>query len=113
MSSLFGGNKAGAQPTTANVQSGATGASGIQGGWETPDLGTPGMSAGLSKVAGAMTPENELLKKLFDQILGGGFGHSGGAYTSGGGASFQVPPNAVGSHSLSLENFFGGSGGSG
>ena len=96
MSSMMGGNKAGAtgaQPAAADVQSGATGASGIGGGYSTPDYSwmTSGQSAGLNKAV--PNSLDEWIKKLGSMQTG---------HSQAGASAFQNAPTAQGQHSLSI-----------
>lgn len=106
MSSMMsGGNKAGAagaQPASSEVRSGAVGASGIGGGYSTPDYSwmTAGQSAGLNK-----SVPNTLEDWL--KALGSAPGGASRQRDTGGNASFQQAPTAQGQHSLSIGSIIG------
>lgn len=124
MSSMMGGSSTGqtGQPQQTGqasladsqaVRSGATGASGIQGGGSTPAYSwmQPQVSGGLAK-AGAMSFD-DWLKTLGNTALNVGKQRLqqrvGDA--SAGLSSFQQPNQAQGSHSVSIASLYGGSGG--
>lgn len=98
MSSMMGGNKTGGAGTamqSPDVRSGNIGASGVGGGYSTPDYSwmTAGQSAGLNKAV--PNSLDEWIKKL-------GSAQTGHARSQGGGAAFQQAPMAQGKHSLSI-----------
>jgi hypothetical protein len=99
MSSMMGGDSKTATPAPAQsaVRSGATGASGIGGGYSTPDYSwmNPDQSAGLAKAI-----PNSLEEWL--KALGNAPGGASRQRDSSGSASFQQAPTAQGKHSLSI-----------
>lgn len=119
MSSLMGGDqqaqgapRTGGQTATAQqsaaVRNGSVGASGIQGGGQTPAYNwmTPQQGAGLSKVAG-MSFEDWL--KTLGTLTAGAVQKRALGGADAGLASFNNPGNAQGKHSISIASILGGS----